>query len=85
MYGEIREWLISRRSTIGLRIFKRDEVEEVKESREKDVVVGEEEIRMRKQYQPQLLSHYEGMSRLSNDKWLFIVLNPSPAAPSEAN
>lgn len=64
---------------------KKEEVEEVRESKEKDVVEAEEEIPMRKQYQPRLLSRYEETSRLFNDKWLFTVLNPLQAVLSEVN
>ena len=85
MCGEIREWWTSHRSITELHMCKREEVEEVKESNEKDVGGGEEEIRMQKQYQHRLLSRYEETSRLFNDKWLFIVLNPSLVALSEVS
>lgn len=66
-------------------MYRREEVVEVKESREMVGVVGEEEIQMRKQYQLRLLNLYEETSRRSSDKWLFTVLSRLPAALSVVN
>jgi hypothetical protein len=81
----MQELLIFHLSTIGLLMFKKGEVEEAKESREKAVVEAEDEIQIRNRYQLRVLNHFEGMKLRSNDRWLSIVRNLSAIEHSEAN
>jgi hypothetical protein len=60
----------------------------VEEAKEKIERVGAEEggvIQTPSQSQLPLLSHYGETSKLSSDKWLYIVLNLSQLALSEAS
>ena len=85
MSGEMRELLIFHLLTIGLLMFKRGEVEVVKENREKVVVEVEDEIQIRNPYQLQVLNHFEETRLRSNDRWLSIVHNLSAIVHLEVN
>jgi hypothetical protein len=85
MWGEMRGLLIFHLSTIELLMFRRGEVEEVKENRERVVVEAEDEIPTRNPYQLQVLNHFEEMRLHSNVKWPSTVRNLSAIAHLEVN
>jgi hypothetical protein len=66
-------------------MFRRGEVEEVKENRERVVVEAEDEIPTRNPYQLQVLNHFEEMRLHSNVKWPSTVRNLSAIAHLEVN
>jgi len=85
MYDETLQQSISRRSTTEHRIFQREEVVEVSESSAMDEDEVEVEILTLSQYQLRLPSLFGEMSKRSNVKWLFTVLNQLLLARLEVN
>jgi hypothetical protein len=85
MLEEMPGLLIFHLSTIELLMFRRGEVKEVKENREKVVVEAEDETRTRNQYQLRVLSHFEEMRLRSKGRWPSIVHNLSAIVLLEVN
>jgi hypothetical protein len=75
MYGEMPELWILTHSTIEHLIFRREEVQEAKENNERVAAEEGGEIPTPSQSQLLLLNLYGETSKLSSDKWLYIVLN----------
>jgi hypothetical protein len=85
MLEGMRGLSISRALITGLRMYRRGEEAGVRGSRERGGEGGEGEIRIRSLSPLPLLNRYGGMSKPSNDRWLFIALNPSRLEHLEAN
>jgi hypothetical protein len=85
MLEEMPGLLIFHLLTTGLHMFKRGEVEVVKENREKAVAEAEDETRTWNPYQLQVLNRFEEMRLRSKDRWPSIARNLSAIVLLEVN